>query len=108
TDTLANSRPVLTVGANNLGPVTFSGVIQNGTGITALTKAGTGELILTGNNIFTGPTAVSAGTLTVNDMVNNLGQGALVIGGTGILNYTGGAVTFPREIQVAGATGTLT
>ncbi len=58
----------LAVGNNN-NSTTFSGVIQNGgqNGGTGgkFTKVGTGTLTLTGANIYTGATTVSAGTLQV-------------------------------------------
>lgn len=49
-------------GNNDSG--TYSGLIV-GTG-GGLTKTGTGTLILTGNNTYSGPTAVNGGTLAVN------------------------------------------
>ncbi|HEY0789917.1 MAG TPA: ice-binding family protein, partial [Chthoniobacterales bacterium] len=46
-----------------------SGLVINGSvgGTIGLTKAGTGQLILTGAETYTGPTEVSAGTLQVGD-----------------------------------------
>ena len=44
---------VFTVGAGN-GTSTFSGVLQDGIGTLGLTKVGTGTLVLTGNNTYTG------------------------------------------------------
>jgi autotransporter-associated beta strand protein len=71
----------LNVGNNNLN-TTFSGVIQDsGT----LTKAGTGTLTLTGANIYTGTTTVSAGTLVAN---NTNGSAT----GTGVVNVSVGAL----------------
>ncbi|WP_245284078.1 autotransporter outer membrane beta-barrel domain-containing protein [Bradyrhizobium sp. Cp5.3] len=56
----------LAVGGNNLS-TTFSGVLRDG-GVAggfggSLTKEGTGILTLSGNNIYTGTTTVSSGTL---------------------------------------------
>ena len=44
---------------------TFAGMLRDGTGggSLGLTKAGPGALVLTGSNTYTGPTAVSGGTL---------------------------------------------
>lgn len=54
-----DSTPVLTVGSLHAS-TTFGGQLIEGIG---LTKVGTGTLMLTGNNTYTGPTTVEAGTL---------------------------------------------
>src|SRR5271165_4117837 len=56
----------LTVDADNT-TTTFSGVVQNGIGVLQLTKTGTGTLILTGTNTYTGGTTISAGTLQIGN-----------------------------------------
>ena len=50
------------VGANPIGAVTLSGGIS---GPGSLAKTGNGELILSGNNAYTGDTTISAGVLTI-------------------------------------------
>jgi autotransporter-associated beta strand protein len=57
---------VLTIGANDTTSNTFTGVIQNTTGLVAITKNGTGTLTLTGNNTYAGGTTLNAGTLSAN------------------------------------------
>ena len=89
----------LTVGSNNLS-TTFSGVIQdggvNGGTLGSFTKIGTGALTLSGANIYTGVTTVSAGTLLVNAKpssgtgTHKMNVNAGTLGGTGTI---GGAVT---------------
>jgi fibronectin-binding autotransporter adhesin len=61
---------LLTTGGNNTATTTFSGLIQDGAGTLSLTKAGTGIMILSGLNSYTGATIVSAGTLTLGSAGN--------------------------------------
>jgi autotransporter-associated beta strand protein len=65
---LNNGQPAatLTVGGDN-ATTGFSGVLENGTGILQLTKSGTGNLILTGANTYTGGTTINAGTLQIGN-----------------------------------------
>ena len=72
TVTVQNADTTLTVG----------GVISNGTNsttpTTALTKAGAGTLKLTGQNTYTGPTTITAGTLEIgNDVETGLVGGSI-------------------------------
>jgi len=66
-------------------------VIQDGAGTVGLSKAGTGTLILSGDNTYRGPTTVNAGALIVNGSLINsattVNSGAL-LGGTGTLGST--------------------
>ena len=65
------------------GGGTFSGVIQNGSGQVALTKTGSNTLTLSGSNIYSGGTSVSAGTLLATGA---LGTGAVTISSGATLN----------------------
>jgi fibronectin-binding autotransporter adhesin len=56
----------LTTGGNN-SSTTFSGVIFDAPGTMRLTKAGTGTMILSGDNSYTGGTTISAGTLQLGN-----------------------------------------
>lgn len=57
----------LSVGALNTD-TTFSGVLNNnGSGVLALSKKGTGTQTLTGTNTYTGVTTITAGTLQLGD-----------------------------------------
>ena len=75
------------IGALNLN-TTFAGTIQSSS---SLTKNGTGNLTLTGNNPYTGTTTVNAGILQVGDGVTtgagSLGTGAIAVNANGELLY---------------------
>jgi outer membrane autotransporter protein len=91
----------LTAGGDNTS-TTFAGIIRDGLGTLALTKAGTGTLTLTGNNTFSGATTINTGTLvnqgtiSASNIFNNatftnpgsVGQ-SVTNSNTGIFNNTG-------------------
>jgi autotransporter-associated beta strand protein len=91
TNTTAGTS-TLTVGASNVASATFSGVIQNnGSGLVALTKTGTGTQTLSGANTYSGATTIANGTLA---LANNLAlqNSALDTTGSGVVTF---AVTTP-------------
>lgn len=111
------SARTLTVGGDNTSPAAYAGVISQAGGVT---KIGTGTQILSGTSTYTGQTTVSGGTLTfagsssgtlgaiqvggtttpvLNIQTGSYTQGAGgffvgVGGGTGIVNHTGGTLTW--------------
>ena len=93
----------------------LTGVLSPGTGPTGMEKQGTGTLILTGNNTYTGITTVSAGKLLINGD-QSVATGAMTvasgatIGGSGIIGaattVTSGAFLRPGATETG--TGLLT
>lgn len=103
----------------NEGTLTFNrtdrvtaGNAISGTG--NLVQKGSGELVLTGNNSYTGVTRIAVGTLTVGDggTSGSLGTGAVVNNGVLVFNRSD-AVVFNTAVSGTGAlvkngSGTLT
>jgi len=117
----------LVVHQYNSGGLTIDSVISNnGVNATSLTKAGTGALVLTGTNNFTGGLRVNSGTVqivgtsraqgigtvTVNtngtlDLTGSTGTNALAYAGNGLIKFTGttGRVTWSGAVSTF--TGTV-
>ena len=104
----ASSNPDLTVSV----PLVNAGASQNATG---LIKSGAGMMLLSGSNIYTGPTTISAGTLTIGG-AGQLGGGwyAANIANSGAFVYSStaaqtlsGVISGPGTLTQAGP-GTLT
>jgi autotransporter-associated beta strand protein len=91
----ATGTSILTVGLND-ATSSFSGIIENGAGTVALTKAGSGTLTLAAANTYTGATLISAGTLMVN---GSLGLTPIEVAPGGTLAGTG---TFGGSVALAG------
>ncbi len=93
-----NQTRTLILTGTNTGANTFAPVLaNNGTGLTTLTKSGTGTWVLTGANTFTGGVNLNGGTLALGvaqaATTGPLGGGS---GGlpTGIINFNGGTLQF--------------
>lgn len=99
---VATSATISIGSANESG--LFAGNITQGAGKTAsLAKVGTGKLILTGNNSYTGNTTVTAGTLGLGQpTLDNASIVNVATAGTLNLTYTGTDVV--GEFQINGVT----
>lgn len=89
------------------GKLTIGAVIANGNGASTLTKAGTGALILSGANTYTGATFINAGTLQLGAAgvipdgsavavsgtldTNGFNETTGALSGAGVVNNTSGA-----------------
>lgn len=107
---LASSRGIsVTSNGGTIDTQDFQSTITQGiTGVGALTKAGTGTLVLNGANTYSGGTSVAAGTLVVGDASNTAASIAgpatvaagATLGGYGSVN---GDVSNSGTIAVANA-----
>ncbi len=87
------------------GNMTVNSTIVDNGGPTGLVKTGTGTVILTANNTYTGPTTVGAGTLQVGNggstgSINLAGN--IVNNGTIAFNRPGLAFNFTKQIPGSG------
>jgi len=113
TATTGLTRTVNVVAGTGGDSAEMSGVISNSNASTALTKTGTGTLILSAPNSYTGATTVGAGTLSVSTVGvtgsnSNVGtNGTIHLGATttaGTLKYTGTGETSDKVLNLAGTT----
>jgi autotransporter-associated beta strand protein len=107
---LAKPQNVVDVAASRT--LTIESAISQSGGGSLIQKTGSGTLVLSGANTFTGGTTISAGTLEVASIADsgtsNLGTaGSLAIGG-GTLRYTGsGAQSTTRDLSIDGVAATI-
>jgi autotransporter-associated beta strand protein len=92
---------LLTVGANNLAS-SFSGLLENGSGVLALTKNGVGILTLSNSNTYSGATLLNAGGILATNN-NALGDvfGATTVASGAVLQVAGG-VQISENITLSG------
>lgn len=102
---------MLGIQQNSTGTFTIaSQIVDNGGDAVGFTKAGTGEVVLAdANNTYTGPTVVSQGTLTVDNIANggvassigaSSADSANLVIEAGTLQYTGASATTDRGFTI--------
>ncbi|MGU3658478.1 S8 family serine peptidase [Methylobacterium fujisawaense] len=99
TDLAGSASAVLGNGAltvSNAAASTYAGAILETASPTSLTKAGPGTLLLTGSGLFSGPTTIQAGTLSLN----GLWTSPVTVAANGTLRGIG---TVAAPVTVAGA-----
>ena len=125
-DTATGNTEVLVTDTVTPGSVTFNNTTKNYildggaiTGLTGLTKTGTGTVTVNNLNTFTGQVRIQAGTLSVATINNDsaagpLGNSALAVslgntgGETGTLELTGSTATTSKKFTLAaGGTGSF-
>ena len=106
------SAATLTVGQVN-GSGTFSGNLTNGTGTLSLTKVGSGKLILSGSNSFSGMTTISGGVIESGNSASLVALAGVIMFNGGTLHVTGNSVAsnvpnkFTTNTGFAGTSGTF-
>jgi autotransporter-associated beta strand protein len=86
-----------TITVNSLGTLTVSAVVS---GAAVLSKAGSGTLVLSAANTYSGGTRLTAGTLSVGNN-SALGAGLLTLT-SGSLSASGGAVSLANAVTLGG------
>jgi autotransporter-associated beta strand protein len=104
----SGATATLSVGADNLTTPNFAGIITNAAAALALTKVGTGNQTLSGQNLFTGAVSIPDGQLTITNS-NALGTGTKTVSiinnsgfGSGALHLNPGAgpaIVLPATIS---------
>ena len=99
-----------TITTNGSAALTVGGIISDGTTANGIAKAGSGNLILTGANAYTGVTSVTAGNLAIGGANGSIlatsgitaTGGALTLDNTGAGNNNANRVANSQGITLAG------
>ncbi|MHA8077310.1 beta strand repeat-containing protein [Aquirufa sp. TARAVU-A1A] len=95
------STSLLTVGANNLAS-TYTGILENGGGVLALTKNGTGILTLSNANTHSGATLLNAGgILATNNTALGDALGTTTVASGAVLQIQGG-IQVAENVTISG------
>lgn len=115
TGTVTNSAATAaTLGTNkDSASTTFSGVIADGAGSVSLAKLGSGTLVLSGSNTYSGSTTVTTGTLAYGAVSALPSTTDVTVTGTAKLDLAGYSVTIGSlagtgGVEDSGAAATLT
>ncbi len=81
----AGGNPILSIGNHNTGS-TYDGIIQNTTGTVALTKIGSGTIILSGTNNYNGATNINNGILSLTNAFGLGNSSAISVANGGALD----------------------
>ena len=103
------TNPDFIVQQYGTGTLTISAIIADGSAASTLTKAGTGKLVLSGANTYTGGTFVDAGILSVsaNTQLGNTATSAITINDGATLQSTATFSTGTHTYSLTGGNATL-
>ena len=95
--------------------MTISGIINNGSSTSSITKSGAGTMELSGNNTYSGGTTINAGTVSVSNINDasgdqNLGTGGITFanGGTLLTGPTSWSTAKSITLNIGGGVITMT
>ena len=91
------------IGGGGTGAAVTSGPLNTLNSAGGLTKSGTGSLVLSGANTYTGPTLVNAGLLQVSGSGSLAGTSGLSVAGAAAFNYLPATIGSPLTLG-AGST----
>jgi len=91
--TTAQTRTLILTGTSTFTNTLAANIADNGTGAVSVTKTGAGLWVLSGTNSYTGPTTLSAGTLSAGLTANLGGSASNLVFNGGTLQVTGTTLT---------------
>jgi autotransporter-associated beta strand protein len=101
---VATGTATLTTGGNNAS-TTFSGVIKDDFDTLAVNKVGTGTMVLSGTNTYSGGTTIAAGAVQVTNN-NSVGIGLVSLNG-GVFQSAAAGLSFANTFALGSVGGTV-